>query len=73
MDVERLLEIATKLNVPGLVNEGLSFIEKVMANTDRAEEILKHGEHAELERIHAETIEINEALIREAEAAAGEE
>lgn len=62
MDVLKLLEIAGKLNVPGLVAEGIAFVAKVRENAERAKDVLVSGERAELDMIHAEALAVSDRL-----------
>lgn len=71
MDFQKLLEIAGKLNVPGLVQEGLMFISKVKSNAAQAKDVLTEGEQADLDRVHAETIAVVDELDEKARAASG--
>jgi hypothetical protein len=56
MDFGKLLDIAIKLNVPGLVAQGIAFVEEVKANAARAKHVLSDGEQAELDQIHTEAL-----------------
>lgn len=56
MDIAKLLDIASKLNVPGLVEQGVAFIAEVKANADRAKHVLAEGDLAELDAVHAEAL-----------------
>lgn len=62
MDILKLLDLATKLNVPGLVAQGVSFVAEVKANAERAKHVLSDGERAELDAIHAEALAVADAL-----------
>lgn len=69
MDVMRLLELAGKMNIPGLVSEGISFVEKVKANARSAKHALTDADIADLDAIHAETMRVNDELISKADQA----
>lgn len=56
MDFSKLLAIAAKLNIPGLVEQGVAFVNEVKTNAARAKDVLSDGDAAELDAIHAEAL-----------------
>ena len=56
MDILKILELASKLNLPGLVVAGVDLINEVKAAADRAEHVLTAGDRAELDAIHTEAL-----------------
>lgn len=52
MDFTKLLESAARLNVPGLVAQGVAFAAEVAAAAARAPHILSSADRAELDAIH---------------------
>jgi hypothetical protein len=56
IDFGKLLGIAAQLNVPGLMQQGIAFVEEVKANATKAKEVLSDGDIAELDQIHADAL-----------------
>ncbi len=63
MDFGKLIELAAKLAVPGLVQRGIkiagdaaAFAALVKVNADRAGDVMTDGDRAELDAIHAEAL-----------------
>lgn len=67
--LNKLIDLASKLNVPGLVQTGLvvatqvrEYADEVKAAAERAKHVLSDGERAELDAIHAEALAAADAL-----------
>jgi hypothetical protein len=58
----KILDIAAKLNVPGLVIQGVDFITEVKAAADRARHVLSAGEQSELDAIHTQALSAADSL-----------
>ncbi|MDQ2763154.1 MAG: hypothetical protein M3Y22_06575 [Pseudomonadota bacterium] len=63
MDIAKLIDIAVKLNVPGLVERGMTiaadartYAAMVKMNADRAKDVLTRGDRTTLDAIHKEAI-----------------
>lgn len=56
MDIIKLLDLAAKLNVPGLLEQGLAFVKEVKENADRVPDILEAADAAALDEIHADAL-----------------
>lgn len=62
MDIAKLLDIASKLNVPGLLARGIAFVAEVKATADRVPHVLTSADRAELDVIHAGALAANAEL-----------
>ena len=69
MDFGKLIDLATKLAVPGLAERGVKiardaaeFAALVQVNAARSAHVLAAGERAELEAIHAEALAAADTL-----------
>lgn len=69
MDFGKLIDLATKLDVPGLAERGLKiardaaeFAALVKTNAARSSHVLAAGERAELDAIHAEALAAADTL-----------
>ena len=69
MDFGKLIDLATKLDVPGLAERGLKiardaaeFAALVKVNAARSAHVLADGDRAELEAIHTEALAAADAL-----------
>ena len=69
MDFGKLIDLATKLDVPGLAERGLKiardaaeFAALVQVNAARSAHVLADGDRAELEAIHAEALAMADTL-----------
>lgn len=56
MDILKLLDLAARLNVPGLIEQGVKFLAEVKANAERVPHILSDAEQAELDQIHTDAL-----------------
>ena len=56
MDILKLLNLAAQLNIPGLVEQGIAFVNEVKTNAARAKHVLSDGDQAELDAIHAQAL-----------------
>jgi hypothetical protein len=53
MEILKLIEMAAKLGLPGIVVQGVEMIAEVKAASDRAKDVATSGERADLEAAHA--------------------
>lgn len=56
IDFANLLRIAEQLNIPGLVEQGIAFVEEVKANAAKAKDVLSDGDLATLDAIHKDAL-----------------
>jgi hypothetical protein len=56
MNFAKLLDLAAKMNLPGLVTAGAAFVSEVKAAADRAPHIMTEADRAELDAIHADAL-----------------
>lgn len=56
MDFAKLLDLAARLNLPGLAVAGAAFVGEVKAAADRAPHVLAAADRAELDAIHADAL-----------------
>lgn len=56
MDFAKLLDLAARLDVPGLVGQGVAFAAEVAAAAARAPHLLSSATLAELDAVHAEAL-----------------
>ena len=62
MDFAQLLDLAGRLNVPGLVAQGVAFANEVKAAAERVPHILSDADRTELDAIHAAALAAADAL-----------
>ena len=56
MDFAKLIDIAARLKLPGLVAAGAAFVSEVRAAAERAPHVLTAADRAELDAIHADAL-----------------
>jgi len=62
MDIAKLIDLVTRLDVPGLVADLADMIGTVTAAASRAPHILTEADRAELDTIHADALAAADAL-----------
>lgn len=62
MNFNDLINLAMRVNGPGLAIEGVKWLAKVRKNAERAKDVLKEGTLEELDAIHQEALNANANL-----------
>lgn len=62
MEIGRIIDLAARLNLPGILIQGAEFVAAVRDNAALAEAVLTDGDWAELDAIHARALAAAEKL-----------